>query len=120
MVHERDSGVDLHPRRQLPAGDGARRSERALRGVDDRPQAQRLLDGGLQVRVVIPGQLVAQARQHARVAQQQIERERKAVWRWSRGRLRSSVNSSSRSSTSVIVRPCSSRARSNSESTSER
>ena len=73
-VHERDPRVNLHPGRQLPARDRPGCGERALGGIDHRAQSQGLLDDRVEVGVVVAGfKLLAQAGQHARVAQQQLE-----------------------------------------------
>ncbi len=85
QVHERDRRIDLHAGRKLPAGDRARDGERALGRVDHRAEAQGLLDHRVQVGVVVATscELLAQASEHAGVAQQQLEREGEAR----RGRL---------------------------------
>ena len=120
MVDQRDPRVDADPGGQVPAGDRPRRLQRPLGSVDHRADPQRLGDDRVEVGVVAVVELVAQARRASPgcgAAGRRPKASPVAVVSWPAASI---VISSSRSSTSVIGRPSSSRARSSSESTSVR
>jgi hypothetical protein len=50
-VDQGNAGIDLDAGREVPAADRAGDREGALRGVDDRPQPESLLDDGVEVAV---------------------------------------------------------------------
>ena len=74
-VDERYRGIDLDPGRQRPAADLAWLRQRALGGVDDGAQPQRLLADCLEEGIVPVVDRLAKAREYIRVAQQQLDRE---------------------------------------------
>ena len=90
-MHERDPRIDLRAGRHRVAGDDARLGQRALGGVDDRAQAQRLLDDRVEVGVALArGDLRAQALERLGIAQQAGRTRTRGRSRWSRGRRRAS------------------------------
>src|SRR6185312_398489 len=101
QVDERDPGIHLDARGKLPARDGPGHGQRPLGGVDHRTQPQGLLDDGIEVGVVLSSRHRARTRGLRRSNSNANARPVAVV----SCPAPSIVNSSSRSSASVIAWP---------------